>query len=211
MRCVRLRAVEQRLGRRFAHLRAVPTLADRTRCERRPGAAGPARHRAHLSGHCDLPSCQSWSDVPQWDAIAALRENEVLGDDPAALAKARAAFAYVENGSAFALGACPDVRYQQPAGGSTDLKTLETDSNAVKAAILLYEATGEASYLDSAVSRYAAIRARFLSPDTPLYTVYVIDDGHTCTQLPHRFFASVNGNMIWSGLELSRSRAPSST
>ena len=34
--------------------------------------------------------------------------------------------------------------------------------------------------------------------------MYVFDDGTTCSQLPHRFFASVNGDMIWSGVELSR-------
>ncbi len=156
------------------------------------------------SSPCDLPSCGSWSDVPEWDAIAALREYEALGRDPQALVKARAAYAFVEDGSAFALGACPDIRYQQPAGGGNDLKTLETDGNAIKAAVLLYEATGDATYLESAETRYAAVRARFLSPDVPLYTVYVFDDGSACTQLPHRFFASVNGDMIWSGLELSR-------
>jgi hypothetical protein len=36
----------------------------------------------------------------------------------------------------------------------------------------------------------------------PLYTTYVFDDGHACAQLPHRFFASVNGDMIWAGIEL---------
>ncbi len=153
---------------------------------------------------CNLPSCGSWSDVPEWDAIAALREYEALGGNPQALAKARAAYSFVQDGTAFVLGACPDIRYQEPGGGSNDLKTLETDGNSIKAAILLYKATGDKTYLDEAVTRYAAVRARFLAPDVPLYTVYVIDDGTTCTQLPHRFFASVNGDMIWSGLELSR-------
>jgi hypothetical protein len=32
--------------------------------------------------------------------------------------------------------------------------------------------------------------------------VYVFDNGQACTQLPHRFFASVNGDMIWNGLAL---------
>jgi hypothetical protein len=36
----------------------------------------------------------------------------------------------------------------------------------------------------------------------PLYTVYVFDDGETCEQLQHRFYASVNGNMIDVGLRL---------
>ena len=38
----------------------------------------------------------------------------------------------------------------------------------------------------------------------PLYTVYVLRRRPRCTQLPHRFFASVNGDMIWSGAELAK-------
>jgi hypothetical protein len=152
---------------------------------------------------CALPDCGSWSDNPLWDSIAASRVYGVT-HDPAALAKARAAFAFVEGSSAFALGACPDIRYQQPAGRDNHLKTLETDANGIKAAILLYRETGEASYLTVATTRYAAVRSHFLDPSVPLYTVYVFDDGTSCTQVPHRFFASVNGDMIWNGLELSR-------
>ncbi len=154
-------------------------------------------------GPCTGSSCGSWSDVPEWDAIAAVREYQVTGD-PNALAKAEAAFAFVEGSDVYALGACPDIRYQQPFGQQNKLKTLETDANAVKAAILLRQATGDARYLQSAVTHYAAVRAHFLDPALPLYSVYVFDDGSTCTQLPHRFFASVNGDMIWSGLELSK-------
>jgi hypothetical protein len=152
---------------------------------------------------CELPACSSWSDVPQWDTIAAVREYQAT-HDPEALAKARAAYQFVEGSNAFALGSCPTIRYQQPGGGGNDLKTLETDANAIKAAILLYQVTGESSYLQAAESRYAAVRAGFLDPTVPLYTVYVIDDGTSCVQLPHRFFASVNGDMIWNGLELAR-------
>jgi hypothetical protein len=155
------------------------------------------------TGTCALPSCQSWSDVPEWDAIAGVREYQVT-KDPAALARARAAFQFVEGADAYSLGACPEIRYQQPSGRDNRLKTLETDANAVKAAILLYQATGENAYLQSATVRYAAIRAHFLDPAVPLYTVYVFDDGKSCTQVPHRFFASVNGDMIWSGLELGQ-------
>jgi hypothetical protein len=152
---------------------------------------------------CLLPSCQSWSDVPAWDAIADARIYDVT-HDPEALAKAEAAFEFVEESDAFALGACPDVDYQQPSGGQNHLKTLETDANLIKAAILLYQATGEHAYLASATTRYAAVRTHFLDPGVPLYTVYLFDDGRTCTQVPHRFFASVNGDMIWNGLELHR-------
>jgi len=162
------------------------------------GASAPA-----YGAPCALPDCGSWSDNPLWDSIAASRIYGVT-HDPAALAKARAAFAFVEGSSAFALGACPDIRYQQPAGHDNQLKTLETDANAIKAAILLYQETGEAAYLTSAITRYAAVRRYFLDASAPLYTVYVFDDGASCRQVPHRFFASVNGDMIWNGLELSR-------
>src|SRR5262249_9470351 len=146
--------------------------------------------------------CGSWSDVPQWDAIALMDEYEATRS-AAALAKAKAAFAYVEHSSAYALGACPTIRYQQPGGGGNKLKTLETDANAIKAALLLYRATRDSQYLDAARTHYAAVRTYFLDPEVPLYSVYVFDDGTACTQVPHRFFASVNGDMIWSGLELS--------
>lgn len=148
-------------------------------------------------------ACGSWSDVPEWDAIALLDEYAATGD-PAALAKAEAAFAFVAQSGVYALGACPRIDYQQPGGGVNRLKTLETDSNLIKAALLLYRATRRPEYLASARAHYDAVRAYFLDPSVPLYTVYVFDDGSTCTQLPHRFFASVNGNMIWSGVELSR-------
>lgn len=150
---------------------------------------------------CSGSNCSSWSDVPQWDTIALAREYEAT-HDPAVLAKAESAFAFVEGSPVFALGACPAIRYQQPDGGSNDLKTLETDGNAIKAALLLYQDSGTATYLDVARQRYAAVREYFLDPQVPLYTTYVFDDGVRCSQLPHRFFASVNGAMIWNGLEL---------
>jgi hypothetical protein len=153
------------------------------------------------------PPCTSgpcgWSDVPAWDSIAALREYEVT-HDPRALAKAQAGFAYVEDSKVYALGACPRIDYQQPNGEANELKTLETDANMIKAALLLYRATHTPAYLDYAVRRYDAVRAYFLDPDVPLYSVYVFDNGRTCTQVPHRFFASVNGDMIWNGWHLAR-------
>jgi len=147
--------------------------------------------------------CSSWSDVPEWDAIALMDEYEATGD-PTALRKAEAAFAFVEQSTAYALGACPRIRYQQPGGEANHLKTLETDANAIKAALLLYRATRQEGYLAAARTHYAAVRAYFLDPRVRLYSVYVFDDGRTCMQVPHRFFASVNGDMIWSGVELSR-------
>jgi hypothetical protein len=153
---------------------------------------------------CASPDgCESWSDVPEWDAIALADEYQATGD-PTALAKARAAFAFVEQSGAYGGGACPSVHYQQPGGRDNQLKTLETDGNAVKAALLLYRATREPAYLASARTRYDTIRSYFLDRKLPLYTTYVFDDGTACRQAPRRFFASVNGDMIWSGVELAR-------
>jgi hypothetical protein len=147
--------------------------------------------------------CDSWSDAPEWDAVALLDEYAATAD-PAALAKAKAAFAFVEQSHAYALGACPQIDYQQAGGGGNRLKTLETDSNLIKAALLLYRATRLPEYLAAARAHYGAVRAYFLDRDAQLYSVYVFDDGTSCHQLPHRFFASVNGNMIWNGVELFR-------
>jgi hypothetical protein len=156
---------------------------------------------SHPWGPCKLPDCTSWSDVPMWDAITAAREHEVTQDD-ASLARSKAAFSSVDASDAFALGACPGINFQIPQGGGNQLKTLETDSNYLKAALLLHSATQDSMYLDRAIAKYQAIRSYFLDPDAPLYTAYVYDDGTKCTQLPRRFFASVNGNMIWAGLAL---------
>jgi len=182
------------------------TLALREEATHDPQLRAPllelARTALTYGAPCVSPSgCGSWSDVPQWDAIALADEYEATGD-PAALAKAEAAFSFVEHSGAYALGACPRIRYQQPGGQENQLKTLETDANTIKAALLLYRATRQPSYLAAARSHYAAVRAYFLDPNVPLYTVYVFDNGSACTQVPHRFFASVNGDMIWSGAEL---------
>jgi hypothetical protein len=150
-----------------------------------------------------LAKCRGWSDVPEWDAVALADEYEVT-HDPAALAKAQSAFRFVDGASVYNRGSCPAVPYQQPGGRVDHLKTLETTANAVKAALLLYRATGERGYLQSALAGYGAARRYFLDRDVPLYSAYVFDDGHRCRQLRRRFFASVNGDMIWSGVELYR-------
>ena len=154
-------------------------------------------------GPCVVPFCLAWSDVPQWDSIASVHMFEVT-QDATALARAKTDFDTVAASTAFAQGACPSVDYQeQPYGQPILLKTLESDSNLIKAALDLYEQTHDAAYLQQAVAKYAAVRRYFLDPVVPLYTVFVFDDGTACEQVPHRFFASVNGNMIWSGLHLS--------
>src|SRR5215472_3385150 len=146
-----------------------------------------------------------WSDVPMWDSIAAAREYQVTGNS-AALGKAILAFRYVADTGRrlFALGACPRVLYQQPGGGYNRLKTLETGANYIKAALLLYQLTRSRVYLAEAQAQYRAVRADFLSPTVPLYTVYVFDTGSFCRQVPARYFGSVNGNMIWAGYFLAR-------
>src|SRR5262249_19703605 len=86
------------------------------------------------------------------------------------------------------------------------LKTLETDGNAIKAAILLYRATGDRSYLADATQTYASVRRWFFDRGAGLYSVYVFDDGTRCTQLPHRFFAAASGDMLGPGAALPPAR-----
>jgi hypothetical protein len=145
------------------------------------------------------------SDVPLWDSIAAAREYQVTGN-PVALRNAVVYFSYVAGNAPrlFALGACPSILYQYSGGGSTKVKTLETGSNYIKAALLLYQITHRHSYLEQAEDQYQAVRRYFLSRGVPLYTVYVFDNGSSCTQVPAQYFASVNGNMIWAGYYLAQ-------
>lgn len=168
-----------------------------------PILATLARTARRYAAPCHGRTCRLWSDVPLWDSVAASREY-AISHDPLALAKARAAFAAVEDSAVYDVGACPAIRYQRPYGRGDRLKTLETDSNGVKAALLLFEETHEARYLRIAGSRYAAIRRYFLDPERALYSVYVFDDGRHCRRVPQRYFASVNGNMIWNGIALFR-------
>ena len=106
--------------------------------------------------------------------------------------------------ASFAAGSCPSIDYQRPHGGTNQLKTLETDSNYIKAALLLYQVTKTPSYLAKARSKYTAVRRYFLSARHPLYTAAVYDNGSRCTQQGGQFFASVNGNMIWAGAKLAQ-------
>jgi hypothetical protein len=153
---------------------------------------------------CAVVPCSSWSDIPAWDAIALMREFEVTGSNDA-VRKAKIAFQFLKDAKVFGIGACPSISYQVPGGKPGYwLKTLETDANYIKAALLLYGATHDRAYLRAAVDRYGAVRRQFLDQQVPLYTTYVFDDRTHCAQLPHRFFASVNGDMIWSGVWLKR-------
>jgi hypothetical protein len=165
----------------------------------------PYLRRLALSAHTWTASDVGSSDTAVWDAVAELREYQVTGSK-VALAKAEVAFNWVDSvrAQAFASGACPQIDYQWPMGHRSDLKTLETGSNYIKAALLLYDITGRLSYLSKAEAAYNIARLYYLSPSVPLYTVYIFDNGKTCTVLPARYYASVNGNMIWAGAELAR-------
>jgi len=153
------------------------------------------------------PTGNTFSDVPMWDSIADTHEFQVTGNADY-LAAAEAAFDYVDrdpNRQGWAAGHCPGIHYRIASAGNaleSGLKTLETDSNYIKAAILLYQSTGAGSYLTKAETMYANVRATYLEHDSPLYTVYIFDDGSSCLRVRNQFFASVNGNMIWNGHEL---------
>ncbi len=142
--------------------------------------------------------------MPLWDAVAALQAGRATGLRDEAVRLALAAFASVDGSQVYARGACPEIDYQQPFGGANRLKTLETDGNYVRAALLLLGQTGRGEFLAKARTRYAAIRRWFWEPRDALYTAYLFDDGKACRPLPRRTFASVNGVMIWNGLELAR-------
>lgn len=153
---------------------------------------------------CSSAPCPAWSDTPAWDAVTFMREYEVLDGDPRALELAQAALRYVSESLAFQGGACPELPYQQPQPSKHHVKSLESDANEIKAALLVYRATGDRDYLQRAKTRYEADRAWYFDPQAQLYSVHVIDDGYQCTQVARRFFASVNGDMIWNGMELWR-------
>jgi hypothetical protein len=153
---------------------------------------------------CSTAPCPAWSDTPSWDAVTFMREYEVLGGDARALQLAEAALKYVDDSLAFQGGACPEIPYQQPQPSQHHVKSLESDANEIKAALLVYRATGDRMYLDRAQTRYEADRQWYYDPQAQLYSVHVMDDGYQCTQVARRFFASVNGDMIWNGMELWR-------
>ncbi len=153
-----------------------------------------------------VQNCLTWSDQPLWDSVAMGLEYQATGRKNAGmLAKEQADFYVIDgaNPSVYLFGACPAIHYQQP-GGVIKLKTLESDSNYIKAALLLYDNTRNRTYLSKAEAEYAAVRQYFLDANLPLYTVYVFDNGVHCQQVPGRFFASVNGNMIDNGLRLAQ-------
>ena len=145
--------------------------------------------------------CREWSDVPLWDARAAL-DAYVVTRDRGALQKAVKDYTSVTTSDLYAHGRCPEIDYQRP-NGETGLKTLETDANRILVGVLLFRNTHDRQYLADARTHYDAVRAHFFDRAAHLYTVYVFDDGTTCRAVPHRFFASVNAAMVDAGRMLS--------
>jgi hypothetical protein len=177
----------------------------RWRAAHAPALVSFARALEHTAPRyplCRGPGCPGWSDVPLWDAVAALQLYEVTGDT-VALDLARAAYATVARTDRYAHGACPEIDDQRPFAEGGGLKTLETDGNRVLAAALMAQETGSAVDLADARRHYTAIRRWFFDRTAGLYTVYLFDDGRRCRPLPHRFFASVNGIMIDAGRVLA--------
>ncbi len=153
------------------------------------------------TAHTWFPGEHGSSDSVMWDAVADVRIYQATGSKTA-LAKAEAAMRWLGTVPGLASGACPSTDYQWPFGQRGNLKTIETASNYVKAALLLYKITRIRTYLSIAESEYAQVRQYFLAP-SGLYTAYMFDSGSACHVLPGRYFASVNGNMIWDGQALA--------
>jgi hypothetical protein len=148
------------------------------------------------------PHLAGSSDSAAWDAVSEARMYQVTGDQ-LALKKSEAALAWITSTKSFATGACPQVDYQWAHGKRTDLKTIETEANYVKAAMIVYSITGKRDYLKQAEQQYAVVRKYFLARTAPLYTAYMFDNHKSCHVLPGQFFASVNGDMIWDGSALA--------
>jgi hypothetical protein len=148
-----------------------------------------------------------FSDVPMWDAVAAIRAYDVT-HDPRALDQAEREYDALAESKQYALEPCRAFDAQIRDGGGRGLRTLETDSNRILAAVSIAQRTTDADRrqrtLSDAVGLYAAVRTAFLDRQLPLYTVYLFPAGDRCVQLPQRqFFASVNGRMIEAGLALA--------
>ena len=148
--------------------------------------------------------CKAWSDEYLWDSVAGSREFEVT-HAALALSKAISAFEYVDNSTVFTGGACPGIRYQRPDHSSKGLKTAETDTNYIRAALALYQHTNNSEYLEKAIAVYNAVRGGYLDKGgSNLYSVYVFDMDGVCAQVLGRYYSSINGNMIYSGMKLQQ-------
>lgn len=169
----------------------------------------PVVRRLVQTTHLWTPGEHGSSDSVMWDAVADVRMYQVTGSQ-AVLAKAEAAIRWLGTVPGLATGACPVIDYQWPYGHRGRLKTIETASNFIKAALLLYRITGKQSYLLRAQAQYALVRRYFFVPSAQLYTAYMFDSGSACPVVPGLYFASVNGLMIWAGQALAAATGSSS-
>lgn len=148
-----------------------------------------------------------FSDVPMWDAVAAIRAYDVTRD-PRALREAEREYHALATSPDFALDPCPAIDAQIRRGGGGGIRTLETDANRILAAVSIAQRSSDAGerarLLAEAKRLYGAVRTVFLDSKLPLYSVYAFPVHGRCVQDPPRqFFASVNGRMIEAGLALS--------
>jgi hypothetical protein len=155
---------------------------------------------------CASTSCHLRSDVPMWDAVALLRAYDGNETSSPGMDKAKAALNAFDRSSAYFGGACPEIAYLEPFGGKSKIKALAAESAYAKAAMLIFHFNNDKSYVDRAERRYLAARKYYFDPKAGLYTAYVIDDGKHCTQVPRRFLAGVNGNMIYTAYLLGTTR-----
>ena len=161
-----------------------------------------------LGTPCVDASCRTPSDAPMWDAVALLRAYDGNESASPGMEKAKAALDAFDRSSAYFGGACPAIAYREPFGGKSKIKALASESAYAKAALLVYHFGGPNSkaFLDRAERRYLDARKYFFDPQAGLYTAYVVDDGKHCTQVPRRFLAGVNGNMIYTAYLLGTNR-----
>jgi len=92
--------------------------------------------------------------------IAALVRAAEAFDEPAWLAAGRTAFAFVAD----AMTVDGRLRHAWRAGRAAHPATLDDYANLARAAVLLFEATGERDYLDQAESWVATVEAHFRDP-----------------------------------------------
>jgi len=155
---------------------------------------------------CVDAGCHINSDVPMWNAVAMVRSYNKEDTGNPGLSAAVIVLRTFDRSRAYYTGACPEIAYLEPFGGKSKLKALATESNYVKASINVAQLSSDNSYLDKAEHHYLAARKYFFDPKAGLYTGYVIDDGQHCRQVPRRFLAGVNGNMIYSAFALDQLR-----
>ena len=92
--------------------------------------------------------------------IAALVRAAEAFDEPAWLAAARTAFAFIAD----AMTVDGRLRHSWRAGRAAHPATLDDYANLARAAVLLFEATGDRAYLDQAESWVATVETHFRDP-----------------------------------------------